>query len=36
LSLLPKLSVLIEQLIARRTLFRTPHSLLFVSNPNLG
>jgi hypothetical protein len=32
--LLPKLSALIEQLIARRTIFRTPNSLLFISNPN--
>jgi hypothetical protein len=36
LSLLPKLSALIEQLIARGTIFRTPNSLLFISNPNLG
>jgi hypothetical protein len=34
--LLPKLSALIEQLIARGTIFRTPNSLLFISNPNLG
>jgi hypothetical protein len=27
---------LIKQLIARRTIFRTPYSLLFVSNPNPG
>jgi hypothetical protein len=36
LSFLPKLSTLIEQLIARRTLFRTLILLLLVSNPNLG
>jgi hypothetical protein len=27
---------LIEQLIARITIFRTPYSLLFISNPNPG
>jgi hypothetical protein len=31
-----KLSTLIEQLIARKTIFRTPYSLLFISNPNPG
>jgi hypothetical protein len=36
LSLLLKLSASIEQLIARRTIFRTPNSLLFISNPNPG
>jgi hypothetical protein len=34
LSKLPKLSVLIEQLIARRTIFRTSNLILFISNPN--
>jgi hypothetical protein len=31
LSWLPKLSALIEQLIARGTIFRTPNSRLFIS-----
>jgi hypothetical protein len=33
LSYLPKSSTLIEQLIARGTIFRTPNSLIFISNP---
>jgi hypothetical protein len=35
-ELAPKLFALIEQPIARRTIFRTLNSILFISNPNPG